>query len=239
MKNSLQNIDVVILCGGLGKRLRPLVNDRPKPMAKIDQRPFLDILIEYLSKYGFKKFILCIGHMGQVVKDHYQKKAMPFKILYSEEKELLGTGGALKNAESLIENDTFLLLNGDSFCRLDFSKLIDFHFLKNATLSIVLTKPLQGDDYGKVELNDDKEVISFQEKVKPENKKYINAGIYLMEKKVFSFMSSRKNKFSLEYDFFPDLIGKKFYGYVTTKKFIDIGTPRQYKDAQKIISKLK
>lgn len=79
-----RNIDVVILCGGKGERLWPVVSDRPKPMAKIVHRPFLDILIGYVSSFGFKRFILCVRYMKEFIKDYYEDKK---GIIFSEEKE--------------------------------------------------------------------------------------------------------------------------------------------------------
>ena len=86
-------IDVVLLCGGFGTRLKTVVHDRPKPMAEINDRPFLDILIDYVSDYGFKRFILCTGHKGDVIRKYYEAKNTQKIFLFSEEKEPLGTGG--------------------------------------------------------------------------------------------------------------------------------------------------
>ena len=96
-----KNIDVVILCGGLGKRFRQIRSDLPKALAAIHQRTFLDILLEQVAHYGFKKAILCIGYKGQMIKDYYCGKTLPLEITYSKEARPLGTGGALKNAPHL------------------------------------------------------------------------------------------------------------------------------------------
>ena len=102
IKNELANTDVVILCGGAGTRLSAVVADRPKPMAEMNQRPFLDILIDYFAAFGLKRFILCAGHMSQVIKDHYSKKEGSLKFIISEEKTPLGTaGGASKKHKNL------------------------------------------------------------------------------------------------------------------------------------------
>ena len=150
---SIDTIDVVILAGGLGKRLRTLVSDRPKPMADIRGRPFLDILINYVSSYEFRRIILCTGHMGSLVREHYQKVTNDIEILFSEEKEPLGTGGAIKNAKALIQSNPFLVMNGDSFCAADLGSFVDFHKKMNALLSIVLTYSETTEDYGSVAFN--------------------------------------------------------------------------------------
>lgn len=233
MTNKRKNkyIDVVILCGGLGRRLRPVIKDRPKPMAEINHKPFLDIILEHIVSYGFRRSILCIGYMSHFIKGYYKSKLNHMNILFSEEKEPLGTGGALKKAKRLIRSKTFLVLNGDSFCPIDFSKFIDFHLSKGALFSIGLTKIKQSQNCGKIKLNDKQKIISFREKGKLRNKEYCSVGIYLMEKSIFSLMSKRKS-FSLEYDFFPTLVGQECYGYRTGATLIDIGTPEIYQKAQ-------
>jgi len=104
-KSKLREVDVVILCGGMGSRLRAVVSDRPKPMARINQRPFLDILIQFFSGFGFRRFILCAGYMSQVIRDHYTRRAGPCRFVISEEHTPLGTGGTIRNAEKLIQSD--------------------------------------------------------------------------------------------------------------------------------------
>lgn len=227
--------DVVILCGGLGKRLKSVISDRPKPMAEIKNRPFLDILVDYVASYGFKRFILCIGYNGNVIKKYYQSnKDNSVTILFSEESEPLGTGGAIKNAESLIKSNPFLVLNGDSFCQVDLHKFLDFHIKKRALLSMVLTGISKDRDYGVINLGRSQRIIKFDEKVESKSSNFINCGIYSFDIRIFSLMPVNRN-FSLEYELFPKIINSKFYGYITEGTFIDIGTPGKYRKAKKIL----
>ncbi len=228
---SLGDADVLILVGGQGKRLRQVVGDKPKPMADIKGRPFLDILINYVSGYGFRRIILCTGHMASLVREHYRKVTDGIEILFSEEKEPLGTGGAIKNAKALIRSNPFLVMNGDSFCAADLGSLVDFHKKMNALLSIVLTYSDTTEDYGSVTFNSSGRITSFSEKVPCAGKSSVNAGIYLMNKDIFSYMP-RKKRFSLEYDMFPDIAGNRCYGFVTEMQLTDIGTPERYYAAQ-------
>ncbi len=230
-----KEIDVVILCGGWGKRLRSVINTRPKSMAEIDGRPFLDILIDYVASYGFRRFILCIGYMGNVIKQHYQKGRGSSIILFSEEGELLGTGGAIKNAESLIQSNPFLVMNGDSMCKLNLGSFIDFHLEKEALLSVVLVRSKTARDYGSVTLDDFQRITSYNEKIADGSNNLINAGIYLMQKAIFSHMPAQ-NRFSLEYDLFPRIIGNRCYGFLTESELIDIGTPERYEKAKSMIT---
>ena len=237
-----KEIDVLILCGGFGKRLRDVINNRPKPMAEINGRPFLDILIDYVASYGFRRFILCIGYMGDVIKQYYQERGSSLTILFSEEREPLGTGGAIKNTEPLIQSNPFLVMNGDSFCPIDLCAFLDFHTSKGALLSIALVKAKETQDYGVIALGESQRIVSFDEKrvgagfcsSPVEGNSFINAGIYLFDNHTLSTIPSHKN-FSLEYDLFPKIINREFYGYVTSETLIDIGTPERYEKAKREI----
>lgn len=228
-----KEIDILILCGGIGKRLRSVINDRPKPMAEIAHRPFLDILITYTSRYGFRRFILCLYYMKEVIKEYYRGKK---EIIFSEEREPLGTGGAIKNAEPLIKSKSFLIMNGDSFISLDLNEFITSHTQKKAVASIALARAEKTEDYGVVRLGENERIISFSEK--RGKKGLINAGVYLFEKNVLSLIPSNTN-YSLEYDFFPRIIGKGLYGYQTNETLIDIGTPEGYKRAKEMLKDIE
>lgn len=226
-----KDIDVVILCGGLGKRLRRLVPDRPKAMVEINQQPFVDILIQYISGFGFRHFILSIGYMAGRIRKYYQHKSYLLDIGFSEEKRPLGTGGAIKKAKILMRSRHFLVINGDSFCRVNLNKFLEFHHRKNALISMLLAKNKQNKDCGGVRLDNSDRIVNFNEKGRVKNKDLVNAGIYLFNRMVFSLMPKR-NKFSLEYDLFPKMVGHRFYGYLTKGTLIDIGTPAGLKRAR-------
>lgn len=232
------NIDVVILCGGLGKRLRLVINDRPKALAEISKQPFIDILIRYIAGFGFRRFVLCIGYMGDRIKEHFVKN--PFsslEIIFSEEDRPLGTGGALKKAESYLRDGSpFLALNGDSLCRLDLMKFLDFHIAKRAVVSIAIIHAKKKKGYGAVTLRRDGRVVEFREKSCRKDDCFINAGIYFMEKDVLSLIP-KDREFSLEYELFPSLVNNNFYGYpIDGEEFIDIGTPENYKRAGRLMA---
>jgi len=221
----MKNIDILILCGGLGKRLRPVVSDRPKSLAEINGIAFLDILIQYVASFDLKRFILCSGYMGETIRKHYQQTPGALEILFSQEKEPLGTGGAIKNAQSLIQSSPFLVLNGDSFCKFNLPDFYKFHLKKKAVLSVVLSKPGDDQNYGVVILDRKERIVKFNEKAKSVKGSRRSAGIYLMEKEIFQLMG-RNKVFSLEHDLFPALAGKDCYGYCRKNDFIDIGTPQ-------------
>jgi NDP-sugar pyrophosphorylase family protein len=225
------NMDVVILCGGMGTRLSSIVNDRPKPMAQIDNRPFLDILIEYISGFGFKRFILCTGYMVEAIEQYYKKRGGDLEIVISNEDKPLGTAGAVKNAENLISSNFFLVVNGDSFCPADLSGFLGFHLEKQALISMVVIESEQAAESGTVRLDQMQRITGFVEKIAGIGNVYINAGIYLFHKDVLSEIK-RGQKCSLEYDLFPKLITADCFGYISDQKLIDIGTPRKLKNAR-------
>ncbi len=233
MTHEPEEIDVVILCGGLGRRLRDVVDDRPKVMAEINGRPFLNILIDYMAVQGFRTFILCVGYMADQITQYYQGNTHPVDILFSEEKQPLGTGGAIKNAEIFIRSNPFLVMNGDSFCPVDARKFVNFHADNEALISIVLASTEQASDSGVVELDDIKRIIAFKEKGH-KKKGLANAGLYLFDRKVLSLIPN-DTAYSLEYELFPKLINKRLYGYLTKESFIDIGTPEKLKKAKECL----
>jgi NDP-sugar pyrophosphorylase family protein len=232
---NIEEIDVVILCGGKGTRFMSVIKDCPKPMVEICNRPFLDILIEYIASYGFKRFVLCIGYMKDYIKQYYNSKRVSLEIVFSEEEELLGTGGAVKNAEPFIKSDIFLVANGDSFCPLNINKFVNFHALQEAEISAALIKSKNTGDYGSVVLDDTQRIISFNEKVQNEDG-FVNGGVYLFNKNILCLIPTG-TAYSLEYDFFPEIINRKFYGYLYEGEFVDIGTPERYEKAERFFEK--
>lgn len=233
----IKSVDTLILCGGKGERLRSIVSDRPKPMATFGDEPFLSILMKYASGFGFRRFILSTGFMKEKIKDYYDSKTFPWQILYSQEEEPLGTGGAVKKALGLIKSDFFLVMNGDSFCRVDLCAFVDFHLANKAPASVVLVKNADKSNCANITLDSSGRIVEFKEKTSSVNSAWLNAGIYIFRKEAFSLVGT-KEKFSLEYDFFPQLIAKAdCFGFKQDLKLVDIGTVPGYKEAQNIFSK--
>lgn len=238
MDAPFKNIDVLILCGGLGKRLKKLNLNVPKPMVKIAGRPFLDMIIAYMAGLGFRRFILGSGYKGDLIRRYYSNQPKKgLKIMFSHEKIPLGTGGGVKNAEKLIKSRSFFVLNGDSFCKFSPGDLLKFHKRKKA-LATILLKRASGaaKDCGAVEIDGLSQVSSFREKKGNAKKCLVNSGVYVFDKQIFDLMPARGN-FSLEHDLFPSLTGKGLFGRVSSGYFIDIGTPKRYFEAKKYFSK--
>lgn len=203
-------------------------------MAQVNSKPFLDTVIEYAASFGFKRFVLCTGYKAEAIEKYYKKRTSHLEFVFSQEKEPLGTGGAVKNALTLIKSNPFLTMNGDSFCSINFCDFYKFHTTKKAVFSIALSKPKNDQNSGIVILDRDKKIVEFKEKSGIEKGNYRNAGIYLMRHEIFQIMGDEK-VFSLEYDMFPALAGENCYGYYGGDDFIDIGTPQNLVKASDFI----
>jgi NDP-sugar pyrophosphorylase family protein len=163
-------------------------------------------------------------------------KSRAADILFSHEKKPRGTAGAIKHTAEAIKSNPFLVLNGDTFLRVDYSKFISFHLKKRALLSLVLTSCAKMSDSGSVAIREDGRVRDFREKVK--NKpglRLSNAGIYLLDKRILSFIPAGK-KSSLEYEVLPEILNQRVFGFISKDKFLDIGTPKNYRLAQILLS---
>lgn len=215
----------LILAGGLGTRLREVISDRPKPMALIAGKPFLEHQINFLNDQGVRQIILAIGYKADVIKSYFGNGGrFGIDITYSEEDIPLGTAGAIKNAEKYID-DTFYALNGDTFSHIDLQDFLDFHEKNKGKFSVGLARQKDGSNYGKVVLTKNK-IKKFTEKGKKGN--FINRGIYIFDPTLFEHIEKGR-KTSLEEEVFPELIKEgKLLGYFSGGYFMDIGRPETY-----------
>ena len=230
---SPESVDVAILCGGKGTRLRDVISDKPKPLAEVMGKPFLDIQLAYISSFGFNRFLLCAGYMGDAIKKHYaQGNDLDISVIIEEKP--LGTGGAIKHAEAHIVSKTFLVLNGDSLAGIDLGAFLNFHQEQGGKASIALVPPRSEMDFGAVDVDKNGMVTGFAEK--SAEGAYINSGVYLFEKSLLTDMPegvvTSQGAFSLETGLFPRMLDGRLRGYVSDGKLIDIGTPERLTEAQ-------
>jgi len=228
--------DCIILCGGLGRRLRSVVGDVPKVMAQVDGRPFLDLIIDNLKSQGVERIVLCTGYKADLIEDYYREHDFGITVDFSREEEPLGTGGALKNAHEIISSNPFFVLNGDSFLSVDLQAFLDFHTKKDSAASLMVSEVSASKDFGSLKMDETDQITDFCEKIEGSAQQWVNAGIYCFDQAIFSYMPEGE-KFSLENDLFPKLAGNKFYGYRVDKKFFDIGTPERYESVKQDFKK--
>lgn len=236
MAADLSQIDTVILCGGKGRRLRRLVADRPKPLADFGGAPFLRMLMEYGALFGLRRFILCAGYKGGMVRRAVKEIGRPWSVRCVVEKTARGTGGAVAGARRWIRSNPFLVLNGDSFCGADLARLVAFHRRKRGLVSLVVVPSGKGAGRGNVTLDTRGRIVSFVEKRRGARRTFDSAGIYAMSRTALRSMP--RSPFSLEYDFFPRLVrdGRPCWGRIEKKPLLDFGTPEGYRVARRLWS---
>ncbi len=231
---TVSDTQVVILCGGLGTRLRAVTGEhRPKPMADVGGKPFLEFLIDDAERQGFQRFILCVGYRAQVIRDHFEGR-QDVAIEYSEEAEPLGTGGALKLAERFVDSPVFLVMNGDSYCPVDLTGLLTFQKMQRGIGTLAVVDAGERRDGGLVDVSPSGRVARFVEKAAPAGRAWLNAGIYAFERRVFDSIAAGA-AVSLEGDVFPALVPKGFYAFPSTKPLYDIGTPERLETFRKAV----
>lgn len=227
----LSELDVAVLVGGLGTRLRSVIGDRPKVLAEIDGVPFLTILLDQLVAAGCRSAVLCTGYRADQISEVFGSHYGPLHLKYSQEYQSLGTAGALRLAIPELKSDPVLVMNGDSYFAIDLTVFLRWHCERRANASMALSRVTLNDRYGLVKFGWDARVLEFAEK-KPGAGGWINAGIYFLGREVLESIPEGRGC-SLERDIFPLWIGREFYGYSSAAPFIDIGTPEDFAAAQK------
>ncbi|EAK0433060.1 nucleotidyltransferase family protein [Campylobacter lari] len=221
-------MQAIVLAGGLGTRLKSIVQDLPKPMASINGKPFLAFVLEYLKKQGITEVILSVSYKYELIQECFKDEFNGIKIRYNIEKELLGTGGAIKDALKFIQNQAYVL-NGDTIFDIDLKKLV----LNDSRICIALKQMQNFDRYGTVNVDDQGVVTSFEEKVF-KKQGLINGGIYLLKKDIFDEFNLEK-KFSFEEFLQKNHKVLKIQTQIFDDYFIDIGIPEDYKKFTKSI----
>ena len=231
-------LPLVVLAGGFGTRLQGVIADKPKPMAPIGEKPFLEYLLQSaLKTKSVSKIILSVGYLHEQIIGHFGTSFDNVPIEYSIEETPLGTGGAVAKALTMMSDEDFFIVNGDTLFPIDISCLRDRHYTSNADVSIALKQMYQFDRYGTV-LYEDGTIKRFKEKQRVENG-LINGGVYVLKKQAL-LSSGLAGVFSLEKDFLQALVGKiKVAGVIFEEFFIDIGIPEDFRKAQKELPILK
>ena len=229
--DNLAATTAVILAGGVGSRLRAVVSDRPKVLASIHNRPFLAYLLDMLEQAGIDEVVLSTGYMADLVEETFGSAFGRMRVGYSRESMPLGTGGALRAAIPRVRTELILAMNGDSFCEFDVHALAAAHQARQARATILLTQVPDTQRFGRVRTGADDRMLAFEEKGAQAGPGWINAGVYLLERRLLETLPEHR-ALSLEREVFPAWIGHGLYGFSAGGRFLDIGTPASFAQAE-------
>lgn len=227
-------MQVVILAGGKGTRLRPLTNRIPKPLISISGKPFLQHQLELIKSFGINEVLILVGYLGRKIKEYFGNGSdFGLRIRYSEEKNLLGTGGALRNAGNKLTKE-FLLLNGDTFLPVDYRELINCFHQQNRIGVITIYDNQEKIGLPNILLGKNNIVLGYDKK-NPGRMTHLDAGAMVFKKQVLDFIPQGKTC-SLEEEIFPRLIkAKELVAFPTSQRFYDTGTPQGLKEIRRIL----
>lgn len=221
----------VVLAGGKGTRLYPYTATFPKSLVPVGDKPIMEYLLYSLKNHGITEIIIATGHLSELIESYFGNgEKFGLNIEYSKEETPLGTAGPLSKLKNKI-NDTFLLVNGDILCDINFKTLINTHKKNNCITTVVLTRRSMNIDYGVVEIDGNKNLRNWIEK--PMAEYLVSTGIYAFEKEILEYIKEDE-KLDL-----PDLIirvignDQKVASYLFHGKWLDIGRPEDYECAQK------
>lgn len=222
-------MQAVILVGGEGTRLRPLTSTVPKPVVPLVDRPFITYMLEWLREHGIEDVIMSCGFLATSVRNVLgDGSSLGIRLRFVEEPDPRGTAGALKFAESMLD-ERFLMLNGDVLTDIDLTAQIAQHERSGARATLALVPVEDPSAYGLVHLADDCSVSDFVEKPSSDSidTNLISAGAYVLEREILELVPANRNV-SIEREVWPLLVGNGLYGYPSDSYWLDIGTPERY-----------
>ena len=216
----------VILAGGLGTRLRPLTNKKPKPMLPLGKKPLLEYLIEWIKKNGVKEIVLCVSYLHKMIEDYFEDgQKFGVKIEYAISSKPLSTAGQLKTAQKFID-DTFVCVYGDSIFDFSLKNMIAEHKEKKSFITMGLYEHKTSIKYGVVDTKNNGKVLAWNEK--PEIKSKINMGCYVMEPNILNFIPKNK-PYEMDVVIKKAISKRKTVNSILIKNgFIDVGAKKTY-----------
>ena len=238
LETAQQDTPAFLLVGGIGTRLQSVLPSTPKPLARVGNMPFLELLVLQLRSQGIRQIVMCTGHLaGQIEREFGDGRKWGVAIDYSQESQPLGTAGAVKLAASYLKQaSNFLVMNGDSFLELDLRQFIQFHGEHGGLVSMAVRKVPNAARYGTVHMDANHRVVGFSEKTGAAAPGVINGGVYAFTRAVLDQIP--QGPASFEQDVFPRVLEQGVYGLEQHGMFIDIGTPEDYARAQTLCQSL-
>lgn len=223
------------MVGGRGERLKPLTDFLPKPMVLVNGRPFLEYQLNLLNKSGISRIVLLTGYLSGKISEYFGNgERYNLKIEYSVETESLGTAGAIKNAQRLLD-ERFLFLNGDTYFKIDYQDFVrQFEDFNNLVGILCISPSKLNNLKGNIEIDQDYFVTNFKESSDLKSLPYVFAGCAIYSKHLLDYIPASK-KVSMEDEIFPLLSSKRcIKGYPMEERFYDIGTFRRLTEIGKI-----
>ena len=233
----------LILAGGEGTRLKPITEKIPKSMVEINNKPFLEYQLELLAKNGISDVILCVGYLWEQIKDYFgdtftSKTGSKIALKYSVEPRLLGTGGAIKNAERFI-GDFFFLIYGDTFLPINYQALGQLIIKKNTIGVTSVYKNLDKIVNNNIKVDESGYVIKYNKHQASQDMTGVEAGASVFTKRLLEYLPTEipeDHTISLEIDIYPKLIiQRQLFGYITDIRFYDIGTFERIKIISEVL----
>ncbi len=226
----------VILAGGKGTRLQSVLKNTPKALVKIGNKPIIEYQIILLRKHGIEEIWILLGHLGDKIRNYLgDGEKWKMKINYCQEKELLGTAGALKQLEGKIKTD-FLVLSGDIMLDFDISRFINFHKEKRGLASLVVHPSDHPLDSDLVKADKNEKIITLLKRPHDQGVILGNLGIasvFAFSPKIIKYIPKDK-KTDFERDILSSILssGEEIYAYNTSEYIKDIGTPERLEEAR-------
>ena len=220
---------VIILAGGIGKRLAPYTFVIPKSIVPIGTTPILEIVLRQLSRHGFRDITIALGHMSEIIKAvGGNGSRFGVNISYSHEKKPLDTIGPLTLVEDL--TDDFIVMNSDLLTDLDFGRLWDYHRAHGDIATIATFEKTTQLGLGVLQTDDEHRILTFQEK--PKLRHNVSMGIYVFKKRVLDYIPPRTayGFDSLMRDLMAN--GETVRSYPFAGQWLDIGVPADFEKAQ-------
>lgn len=232
----LEHLDVLVLAGGRGTRLRGMIGETPKLLAPIAGRPYLTHMLGWLARFGAKRVVLSLGYKADAVLQFLERQSFSgLDIVTCTESEPLGTAGAIRFARPLLRTDPVLVMNGDSYCDADLCALIAHHDQCGALGTLLCAEVEDPGRYGRVVIDPAGRVVGFFEK-DPNYRgiSVISVGVYVMSVRLLDWIDSSMGS-SLEHDVIERLPGGTLAAMQGRYGFIDIGTPESFAQAAEVL----
>ncbi|MBI2989252.1 MAG: NDP-sugar synthase [Deltaproteobacteria bacterium] len=239
----MSKMKAMVFAAGYGERLRPLTEKIPKALIPVAGRPMIEYPLLLLRHYGITEIIINVHHLGEKIQALLQDgKKLGLRITYSEEKELLDTGGGLLRARSFLGHETFIVINSDVIIDLPLAEVIESHQKRGATATLVLRPDPQADLYGPIETSGNLRIQRFLGHKAPESEsavgltKFMFTGVQILDPKVFDYMESTgaSSKFGITKVTYPRMLtqGARLYGFPFFGYWQDTGTLERIKEAE-------